>query len=98
MGRRRKWLTNLSLGMAIRPELGRLAEQAAAEPGAVALPLVRDDLHLQAAAARAAAAHLAGPDPGIHQLLDVALQRLSLGGAGWERDSPNIVSSNSPAG
>ena len=60
--------------MAVRAELGRLAQEAAAEPGTVPLPLVCDDLNLQTAAPGAAAAHLAGSDSCVHQLLDVALQ------------------------
>lgn len=66
-------MTYLCLGVAVRPELRRLAEKTAAEPRTVSLPLVRDDLDLETTAAGTAAAELAVADPGVHQLLDISL-------------------------
>lgn len=67
-------LTYLRLGVAVRPELGRLSQQAASEPRAVPLPLVRDDLHLQATTPRTSAAYLTGADAVVDQVLDIPLQ------------------------
>lgn len=60
--------------MAVAAELGRLAEQAAAKPRPVALALVRDDLHVEAARFGAARAQLRAADAVVHQVADVALQ------------------------
>lgn len=67
-------MSYLRLGVAVRPELGRLSQQTTSEPRTVPLPLVRDDLHLQATAPRASAAHLTGADAVVDQVLDVSLQ------------------------
>lgn len=58
--------TYLGLSVAVRPELGRLSQQATTEPGAVPLPLVRDNLDFEAATLGAAAAYLAGANPRVH--------------------------------
>ena len=67
-------MTYLRLGVAVRPELGRLSQQATSEPRTVPLPLVRDNLHLQATAPRTSATHLTGADAIVDQMLDVTLQ------------------------
>lgn len=72
--KQKRTLTHLRLGVAVRPELGRLSQQTTSEPRTVPLPLVRDDLHLQATAPRASAANLAGADAVVDQVLDVPLQ------------------------
>ena len=66
--------TYLSLGVAVRSELGCLAQKASTEPWAVALTLVRYHLYFKAAAASTAAADLAGVDAVIHKVLDISLQ------------------------
>ena len=64
----------LRLGVAVAPELGRLAQQTASEPRPVPLPLVRDHLDLQASAPGAAASCLRGADARVDEVSDVALE------------------------
>lgn len=61
--------------MAVAAEFGGVAEQAAAEPGAVTLAFVADDLDVEAAGFDAGgAAGLRGADAGVDQVADVALE------------------------
>jgi len=65
--------TYLCLGVAVGPELRRLAQQATSKPWAVPLSLVRNHLHLQPTTLCSSTANLAGSDPRIHELLDITL-------------------------
>lgn len=77
--------------MAIAPKLGGLPQQAATKPGPMFLPLMRNNLDVQAAALGARpAACLGRPDPRVDQMPDVALQAaaeiLVEGGAAGQDD------------
>jgi hypothetical protein len=66
-------LVVLGLGVAVAPELRRLTQQAASEPGAVPLALVCDDRDIQTTAASTAAASLGGTNTSIHQVTNITL-------------------------
>jgi hypothetical protein len=62
------------LGVAVTPELGCLTEKTASEPWTVSLPLVRDDLYVQASTLGATTLGFRSLDSSVHEVPDIALQ------------------------